>query len=363
MRRPFWRAQSQTWVFKLPGGQVKTLGKDEHGEGKKHPPKHIEEKWIRLRSRAGEDDGGAPKDMPLTEVFSLYQDYLKNPRTRRNTKEHHDWFLAHVGKGLKSSKLRVHHITEYLDKKDWSPTMKATAMERIKTAVNWAASQEYIDKRYKLEIPKSLRPNAQAPQTHPHAGAAGEGGEGRQPVHAGHPEGASAFGARPGELCGALIEKCDLKDGVLMVLNKTRNSTDMEYRPLYLSAQMVELLRGVIGKRKSGPIFTKPNGKPWDADYLGHIFYRLKVKLGLPEKSCVYVIRHGFASNALNRSDVKVNPLHLARIMGHQDLSMLLKVYFKEDPEAMRKAVDEATRTPGDSATVPGAVPQDRDGR
>ena len=38
MRRPFWRAQSQTWVFKLPGGKVQTLGKDPHGEGKKHPP-------------------------------------------------------------------------------------------------------------------------------------------------------------------------------------------------------------------------------------------------------------------------------------------------------------------------------------
>ena len=64
---------------------------------------------------------------------------------------------------------------------------------------------------------------------------------------------------------------------------------------------MTELLRGVIGERKKGHIFSKPNGKPWDSDYLGHIFYRLKKKLGLPEKACVYCVRHGFASHDLNQ--------------------------------------------------------------
>ena len=137
--------------------QDQDAGPDEEGEGKKSPPRHIEEKWIQLRSRAGEDDG-VFKDMRLSEVFSLYQDYLKNPRTRRNTTEHHNSFLVHIGDRMKVSSLRVHHITEYLGRKDWSSTMKATAMERIKTAVNWAVGQQYIDKRHKMEIPKSLRP-------------------------------------------------------------------------------------------------------------------------------------------------------------------------------------------------------------
>ena len=130
----------------------------------------------------------------------------------------------------------MHHITKYLDGKEWSQSMEATAMERIKTAVNWAVSQQYIDKKYKLEIPKSLRPKQEhrklilTPEQQAKVEAAAN------PSMRAILQGLRPSGTRPGELCGALIEKCDLEAGMLMVLNKTRNTTDMEYRPLYLSA-------------------------------------------------------------------------------------------------------------------------------
>ena len=55
-----------------------------------------------------------------------------------------------------------------------------------------------------------------------------------------------------------------------------------------------------------------------------------------------YAVRHTWASNAINNSDA--NPALVAKMLGHTDLTMLLRTYFHEDPEAMRRAVEEATR-------------------
>ena len=57
------------------------------------------------------------------------------------------------------SELRVHHLTDYLkSKKRWSSSSKATALERINTSINWAIGQQLVDKAYRLDLPKSLKP-------------------------------------------------------------------------------------------------------------------------------------------------------------------------------------------------------------
>ena len=54
-------------------------------------------------------------------------------------------------------------------------------------------------------------------------------------------------------------------------------------------------------------------------------------------------MRHTFASNAINGKG-NVNPALVAKLLGHEDLTMLMRTYFLEDPKAMRKAVEEATK-------------------
>ena len=48
MRKPYFRVQSGTWVIKLPGGRLKTLGSDPNGADRKLPPQEIIDEWHAL---------------------------------------------------------------------------------------------------------------------------------------------------------------------------------------------------------------------------------------------------------------------------------------------------------------------------
>lgn len=345
MRKPWFKAQSGAWVVTLPGGRVKTLGKDPLGATRKNPPRPIVEAWHALLAEAGDALPGEerrPKDMRLRQLCDAYVESLAHPKTRADTRYQLDLFARHMG-DVKVSQIRVHQVLAYLDgRKGWNSTSKATALERITSAINWAIGVQRLDKAYRLEVPKSLKPRRQKRK---HVIA--EADQAKLEAAAYPPlravlKGLRLSGARPGELCGALIEHCDLKKGTLKVLNKTREQTGEDYRTLYLSAEMAEHLKGAIGKRKAGHVFLRGNGTPWTPKFLGHMIWKTRKRAGLPDTVVAYAVRHTWASRAINEGNV--NPALVARAMGHADLTMLLRTYFKEDPEAMRKAVEEATK-------------------
>ena len=115
------------------------------------------------------------------------------------------------------------------------------------------------------------------------------------------------------------------------------------YRDLYLPSEMVDLIQAQIGGRNQGWIFLNNHGRAWKPREIAAQVRRRKRNLGLPEGTTPYAMRHTFASNAINNKDV--NPAHVAKLLGHEDLTMLLRTYFHEDPEAMRKAVEKATKS------------------
>lgn len=140
MRRPYWREQSGTWVVKQPGGRLKTLGKDPHGAKRKHPPKKIVDAWHTLERQTNPK----PENMLFAEVAGKYIEYLTNPKTKQTAREHLDWFKAFVG-NRKVSDLRVHHVNEYLKTKaSWSDSTKATAINRITSALSHAVTEGHI---------------------------------------------------------------------------------------------------------------------------------------------------------------------------------------------------------------------------
>ena len=344
MRKPFWRKQSKTWVIKLAGGRIKTLGKDEEGEGKEHPPDRIVKEWHAYEfkntgTKPGEE--GKPKDMRLQELADEYVEALPHPKTKINTRQQLDTFIAYIG-NIKVSQIQVHQVLKYLGSKPWSAASKATALERITAAINWAIGVQRLDKAYRLEVPKHLKPRPAKRKILIRGNAQRKLEEQANPPMRAILTGLRLSGARPGELCGAQIENCNLKTGVLLVLNKTRNKTDMEYRPLYLSPEMTRHVKEQIGDRRHGHIYLKLNGQPWTPGFLGHMVWKIKTKLGLPKEVIAYQYRHAWASAAINESDA--NPALVAKLLGHQDLTMLLRRYFHEDPEAMRRAVRKATK-------------------
>src|SRR5207253_359074 len=54
-------------------------------------------------------------------------------------------------------------------------------------------------------------------------------------------------GCRPSEICGLKVEGCFPDASIWLVENKTKNQTGVKKRPIYLTPELVELTRTLIG--------------------------------------------------------------------------------------------------------------------
>lgn len=337
MKRPFWRSQSQTWCVWLPSGKLKTLGPDPHGATRKNPPKEIVDAWHAVESQTDSQ----PRDMIFSDIAAKYIDYLTNAGTRQSTREHLDRFMIFIGKKMKISTLRVHHVNDFLKTREWSDSMKATAINRITSALNWAKAEGLIEDHKviyaKGRKPRYARRNMIVTREQQHKLE-----EISYPAIRSVLAALRESGCRPNEICGVTIDKVDIKGRVMWVPNKTKKQTGIAERPVYLSPALAEIITKAIGSRTEGNVFLNSYGKPFKPPTISHSVRRLRIKSGLPKGTCAYGIRHNWFSKAINDSDA--NPALVARLGGHADLTMLLRTYFHEDPEAMKRAIDEITQ-------------------
>jgi integrase len=203
-------------------------------------------------------------------------------------------------------------------------------------------------------------------------------------------------GLRIGELTHLLIEDVDLEGGWLHVRNKTalgwRVKTGNE-RSVPLLAEVVTVLRVVIGKRKNGPVFLRErlvnkfpalvgdrrelervcgerqqaarvDGQPltrteaqkiargvwWDAgvvkaDVVRTTFVRVMKSTGHPEATCPKSWRHSYATLL---QDANVDPLIRQQVMGHKPtngngLGMTAN-YTHTRGETLREQIERALR-------------------
>ena len=215
-------------------------------------------------------------------------------------------------------------------------------------------------------------------------------------------------GMRVGELIHLLIEDVDLDAGWLHVRNKIelgwRIKTGQE-RIIPLIAEVVGVLRQVIGKRISGPVFLRDQlqgrtpmisgqrrelesilkerrgkvdkvlsrteesllaKKLWlDAgackpDQIRKVFIRSMTSIGHPESTCPKSWRHTFATLL---QDANVDPLIRQQVMGHQPslgsgLGMTAN-YTHTRPETLREQVEQALRQWPDSLKLAAEWKQD----
>ena len=146
-------------------------------------------------------------------------------------------------------------------------------------------------------------------------------------------------GARPGELCGATIDQ--YRDGTITLTAHKEDETG-EDRVIYLQESARVLVEEPIGNRLEGPIFRNAKGEFWTPDTLYCRFKRLRKRLGLGAGVFPYSLRHRFASDAINSGNI--NPALVARALGHAGLEVLMKNYFRENPDAVRHALEGLER-------------------
>jgi integrase len=318
--KPWYRKQNKTWYVEIGGKQVR-LSKDK-AEAKR--------KWLKLMA-----EGGPSQDCLLQECVDHYLPLLR-PTTRRTREQTLTAFMKHVGK-IKVGALTKRHVREFLNP-DWAPSTRRSHIKTIVACLNVAVRDELIEANPVRDIEKPAWERREKILT----------GEELQKLLAAAREPFKTLlqamadsGCRPQEICGLKIEDCFPDDHIWLVENKTKGQTGVKKRPIYLTPELADLTRRLIGSRTEGHLFLNRYGEPWTTDTLRLRFSRLREKLGLSDGVIPYGTRHRFASDAINRR--KMDSLIVARLLGHSDARMLQRTYFREDTDAMVEAMKKAT--------------------
>lgn len=279
-----------------------------------------------------------PEDRKLSFCVDKYMDSLANcePNSIRRSRHYLDRFLEAVG-DIKVSKIRSHHLTEFLKRKEWSSNTVRQVIITINACLNLCVRQDWIERnpiKGKVAMPLAERREdiMSAEDGERLIDAAPEPFKTALKFLAG-------TGTRPIEAREARIERCDLEKGILMVPNKTRKKTGNQERPVFLSTAMIALCREVIGARKQGWLFLNSKGEQWKAETLRKRMERLCAQLGIEKGARLYSSRHNFISDAINKKGM---PAAMVAIQaGHKDLKMIMNVYLHADHEAMRRELDK----------------------
>lgn len=144
-----------------------------------------------------------------------------------------------------------------------------------------------------------------------------------------------ATGVRPVELTFLKVADINTNEKVIHV----RHGKGAKDRYVMLSDQLLELLRDYWRATKpprQGFIFPGENqGEPMNVDSVSAVFRRLKPKARLGEKSCLYSLRHSFATHLLEQGvDLRV----IQKMMGHEDISTTV-IYLQVAKEFIARVV------------------------
>ena len=141
------------------------------------------------------------------------------------------------------------------------------------------------------------------------------------------------------ELCRATV--ADLRwdeDGergtIVLEKHKTAKKTGKP-RLIPVGKRLAELIRESLGDRTEGPLFLRPNGKPWTTQTLSSNFRRLRQKAGLPDDLCLYLTRHEHGTVITEKFGIKA----AADALGHSNIQTTMR-YAKRDLSGMKDRQD-----------------------
>ncbi len=130
-------------------------------------------------------------------------------------------------------------------------------------------------------------------------------------------------------------------DEIIAVLNK--NNIEVKNRLNSVDEKAKEILEDLAKQNPSGVLFRNSKGTAWTKDSIKCRTARISKKVGF--RVIAYGARHSFATGALTRGGV--DPISLAHLMGHRDVSMVAKVYshIAKNPDFLRTQAARALGT------------------
>lgn len=150
-------------------------------------------------------------------------------------------------------------------------------------------------------------------------------------------------GARPGELCRATIADYDPKRRVISL--KDHKTVGKTHRPriIPLSEPCTDIVRTAIGRRRTGPIFLRADGQPWEVFVLSATFRRLRKKCLVDRRVVLYSTRHNLATQLCRAKGIHA----AAAVLGHAGLQTI-KRYVHHDSQELVEYVDALQSAPAE---------------
>lgn len=348
--KPWYRAQSDSWVVKV-GGRQHTLAK-----GKKNRAAAMRA-FHELMARLGRTKA-PPDDLP---AWSLCDHFLDRARATLSAhgytfyRQRLRQFLAAVGRNRPAASVREHEVLDWLRgdhewarkdgttvRRPWSRTTQANAVRAIKACYRWGLREGHIPSNplANLSAPAAERADAYATREELACLLGASRGHLRPAL-----EFMMETGCRPSEAARLEAAHVDMPAGVASLPGKTTRRTGKP-RVIYLTDRAVAILRAAW--REDGPIFRTASGTPWRNTTLWGAIKRVRDRAGLGSNVTTKSFRHVLATEAIAGG---MPGRIVAELLGHTSTAMIDKHYLHlaKKHEEMRAAAEKAARRGEDS--------------
>jgi integrase len=355
--KPFFRKQTGTWYVQI--------GKKQHNLG---PYEQVaKQKYHALMA------GRQPVTDDTTVYAVLFQFLGWNKEHREESthefyKRHIVSFAEQIGETLTVGALKPFHVTSWVNE-HYSKSRKVdgkkvagvgdnyrrSAIRSVQRAFNWAVEQGYLATSPIAKVKKPAykpRDVILTPEQWSQLVAA---------LEARGPNGRAFLdllmlmrqtGCRPIEARKAEARHFDRKNRCLVFERHESKGhggdKTVERRVVPLTDVAFEICRRQALKNSTGPLLRNTHGTPWTASGMKEWFKRLDARRYKEPSSTrvgfrmsAYAIRHTWATEALENG---VDPITVATIMGHKDLTQLMKTYqhIEKKRDYLRKALHQA---------------------
>lgn len=337
--KPWYRKSTDSWYATIGGKQVKlATGANARQEASR------EFYRLKLAEDAAKKEVKGD-DMPVRSLADMHLDWIESEcgdRKRVHAMEYLPQFLDNVGRDTKVSAIKPHHLTDWVSAQSarWGQSTQFLATLTVKRMFSWGkeSGRLAVDPVASVIAPKPLVREAFITNQQADRAIA----ECNNPALVEVMIALRETGGRPGEVVRLTCDCVDLDAGTWRVIDKNRNHTNSKYRTVYLSSRAIELSRELLGRNKEGRLFRTMTGKEWRNQRLVAAFWKLKNDLGYGEEFVAYAFRHLYITNALERG---VNPATVAELVGHSDLTMIMRVYSKlrHRTNHLREAAQQVT--------------------
>lgn len=326
MRKPFYRKQTKAWHGWIGEKQVMLV------KGPKSAATRREAERLFIEQTANTKPVPAEAGMTVRELIGRFLEFSRRANSARTYK----WYVFNcgsfgksIGPGLRLAELTPYHATEWLQQQQdagHSDNSRAGAIRAVMRVFNWALKQRLIEKNPLLGVER--------PKTKPRdvriasddweklLSALSDDDPFKTFLTA-----MRATGARPFEVRS--VEARHIV-GRSWVFDVEESKGKRIRRSVPLNDAAFAITQRLAEENPTGPLFRNRHGRPWTAYSINNRFVKLADKTASKRgakdgvRISAYAIRHEFISNAIERG---VDPVTLAKIVGHADQAMISRVY------------------------------------